>query len=544
MRSRARPIDGPKTAGLSSAATQPNEEVRMLTLRRLTLPLAVVVVLGTSADARDLRIGTCRRDVTPVSPGLAAAYTARFGTPAVVNHTEPVWLAGFGNGRSALDYHDRLWARGIVIDGKGGRIAIVTLDLIGYFTNEIATIRAMVSPASAVDYVVVTSTHQHNGPDTLGLWGSSELSSGIDYGYLDFVNAAVADCVDEAAANLTRARVRFATTSSAGLSLGLDPEDDGLGVADGKVLAGDAALAPETDGRIVDTTLAAMQFTTRSAPRRALATLVNFASHPESLGSGNRAITSDFPHAARERLEAEYGGLAIWVSGDLGVLQGPLDIDVLDPATGAPAARRTFRFAEVHGTQLAERVIDALTDAGHGDVAPALRFASVNPVAVPLANPFLRLLAAIGVLNQRRTLFTDGVPDASIGTMPPPFEALPQALGEDIHTEVGALRIGRASVALVPTELDPQIGFTYRARMTGAEHTFLFGLANDHIGYQVPFAKWDDSCHACAGYLVFGIEDQCPVQPIDCNTVFQNNVGRQLDPTITGVLVPLLDSLH
>jgi hypothetical protein len=518
----------------------------MVTLRRLALLLAVATLAAAPAAARDLRVGTCRRNITPVSPGLFDAYQARFGpTQPIVNHSDPVWMAGFGNGRSALDYHDRLWARGVVLDGRGGRLAIVTLDLIGYFTNEIATIRAMVAPASAVDYVVVTSTHQHEGPDTLGLWGSSELSSGIDYAYLDFVNAAVADCIDEAAANLRRARVRFATTTSAGLSLGLDPEDDGLGVADGKVLASDAALAPATDGRIVDTTLAAMQFTTRAAPRDVLATLVNFGSHPESLGSANRFITADFPHFARERLEAEYGGLAIWVSGDLGVLQGPLDIDVRDPATGAPAPRRTFRFAEVHGTELADRVIEALAEAGHGDVAPALRFASANPVAIPLENPFFRLFAAIGVLNVRRSLFTDGVPDPSVGMpLPPPFDVLPLALGEDIHTEVGALRIGRASVALVPTELDPQIGATYRARMAGADHTFLFGLANDHIGYQVPSAKWDGSCHACAGYVAFGIEDQCPVQPIDCSTVFANNVGQGVDPAITDALVPLLDALH
>jgi hypothetical protein len=518
-----------------------------VTLRRSSFLVAVAAALAGTAGpaAADLRVGTCRRDITPVSPALATAYEARFGGPATVNHTEPVWMAGFGNGRSAVDYHDRLWARGIVLDGRGGRVAVVALDVVGYFANEIQTIRAMVSPAAGVDYVVVTSTHQHEGPDTLGLWGPDELTTGIDYGYLDFVNAAVAGCVEEAAADLRPARVRFATTTSAGLSLGLDPEDDGLGVADGKVLAGDATLAPATDGRIVDPTLAAMQFTTRGAPHAVLATLVNFASHPESLGSDNRVITSDFPHAVRERLEAEYGGLAVWVSGDLGVLQGPLDIDVLDPDTAAPAPRRSFRFAEVHGTQLADRVIGALAGAGLGHPAPAIGFASVNPVAIPLENPFFRLFVAVGVLNVRRSLFTDGVPDASVGfPFPPPFDPIPQALGEDVHTEVGALRIGRGSVALVPTELDPQIGFAYRARMTGAEHTFVFGLANDHIGYQVPFAKWDPSCHACAPFVIAGFPQLCPVQPVDCSTVFANNVGQGVDPAITGALEPLLDALH
>lgn len=517
----------------------------MVMLRRLASLLVIAfAILPLAAEARGLRVGTCLRDITPVSSSLAGAFVAKFGAPAVVNHTEPVWMAGFGNGRSALDYHDRLWARGLVVDGRGGRIAIVTLDVVGYFANEIETIRAMVAPASGVDYVIVTSTHQHEGPDTLGLWGPDELTSGVDVGYLDFVNAAVADCVDEAAATLRAARVRFATTTTDGLSLGLDAEDDGFGVADGKVLAGDDALAPETGGRIVDPTLAAMQFIAREPPRPVIATLVNFASHPESLGSSNRLITADFPHFARTRLEAEYGGLAIWVSGDLGVLQGPLDIDVLDPDLAGPAPRRTFRFAEVHGTQLAERAISALSSARRGPNSPRIRFASANPVAIPLENPFFRLFAAVGVLNPRRSLFTNGVPDASVGTLPPPFDFIPQALGADLHTEVGALRIGPASVALVPTELDPQIGFGYRARMTGARHTFIFGLANDHIGYQVPFAKWDPSCHACAPYVALGQEALCPVQPIDCGTVFANNVGQGVDPAVGGALEPLLDALH
>jgi hypothetical protein len=97
-----------------------------------------------------------------------------------------------------------------------------------------------------------------------------------------------------------------------------------------------------------------MQVTKLGPPHDVLATLVNFASHPESLGSDNTVVTSDFPHYAREAIEASQGGMAIWVSGDLGVLQGPLDIDVLDPLAGQPAVRRTFRWAQVHGEQLAE----------------------------------------------------------------------------------------------------------------------------------------------------------------------------------------------
>ncbi len=145
------------------------------------------------------------------------------------------------------------------------------------------------------------------------------------------------------------------------------------------------------------------------------------------------------------------------------------------------------------------------------------------------------------------SLFTNGVPDDSIGTLPPPADFLPAAAGEDLQTEVSALRVGDAAIAVVPGELDPQIGFTYRDALvaqTGAEHTFIFGLGNDEIGYQVPFAKWDNSCHACASFIIIGAPQLCPLFPnIDCNTVFINNVGQQVDPEVTDAILDAIDGL-
>ena len=522
--------------------SRPSSKLR----RPLTLVLAVSVValLGVRCPPPSLgQVGVCQRDITPISPGLADAYEAAFGETAVVNHTDPVFLAGFGDNRAATGYNDQLWARGIVIDGSDGRIAIVSVDLVGYFNHEIQTIRSLVDPASAIDYVVVSSTHQHEGPDTLGIWGPDPFTSGADPGYLDFVNQSVADCIDEAAASLQPATLKFATTDSEGLSLGIDAEDDGAGVADGKVLVDDDLIAPDTEGRIVDSRLSIMQAVGFWPPKPVLATLVNFASHPESLGSNNTLITSDFPHYARETIEASEGGMAIWVSADLGVLQGPLDIDVLDPDTGLPAVRRTFRWAEVHGQQLGERVVSAIPP-WHGDPRAIVDYATTAPVAVRLDNPFFRFFIGVGVLPNG--LFTGGAPDAGVGfPFPPPFDVIPQALGEDLHTEVGAFRINEASFAVVPTELDPQIGETYRDRMVGAEHTFIIGLGNDEIGYQLPEAKWDDSCHACGPFILAGAAEFCPLFPnIDCNTVFENNVGQDVNPAISGALNPLIDGLH
>jgi hypothetical protein len=512
---------------------------------RLVIALCAVTLIGAPCPIHigPMSAGVCVVDITPISTSLVDEYEAAFGGSAVVNHTDPVFIAGFGDNRQATGYHDRLWARGVVVDGADGRVAIVSVDLIGYFNAEVETIRSLVDPSAGIDYVVVSSTHQHEGPDTLGIWGPDPTTSGVDFGYLDFVNQSVADCINEAAASMQPARIKFATTDGAGLSLGIDPEDDGFGVADSRVLVDDDLLAPDTQGRIIDPRLSIMQITESGQPFEPIATLVNFASHPESLGSNNTLITSDFPHYARQRIEANGGGTAIWVSGAVGVLQGPLRLDVEDPDTGLPAPRRTFRWAEVHGQQLGDRVSEAIPrrqgkSLGRVDIAEPAR------IFVPLANPFFRFFIGIGVLPSG--LFTDGTPDDSFGfPFPPPFDVIPQALGEDLGTEVGAFRINEASFAVVPSELDPQIGEIYRDSMRGAKHTFIIGLGNDEIGYQLPAEKWDNSCHACAPFILAGVPEFCPLFPnIDCDTIFQNNVGPEVDPTVSGGLVPLIDELH
>ncbi len=43
-----------------------------------------------------------------------------------------IYLAGFGNNRVATGMHDDLWARALVLEYGGKRIAFVSLDLIGY----------------------------------------------------------------------------------------------------------------------------------------------------------------------------------------------------------------------------------------------------------------------------------------------------------------------------------------------------------------------------------------------------------------------------
>ena len=107
------------------------------------------------------------------------------------------------------------------------------------------------------------------------------------------------------------------------------------------------------------------------------------------------------------------------------------------------------------------------------------------------------------------------------------------------------MQIGAAQMAVVPTELDPQIGMHHRAALeaNGAEHTLIVGLGNDHLGYQVPFDKWNPSCFACAPYILAGVPELCPALPSDCSTVFENNVGQLVDPQVSKALYDAIDLL-
>lgn len=472
---------------------------------------------------------------------LRAAACKRVITPVVgENHSDPIYMAGFANDRQPLGVHDDIWARGYVVQNASKKIGIVTLDVIGYFYNEVQTIRQDPALASlGFDSIVVTSTHNHEGPDTMGLWGEDETQSGVDVGYLDFVNAKVVECLVEANANLEPAEMRFATGSTVGTSLAPWPDL----VADGRVLQpyvipGDAFRPPRAEdvvvegdaGPVTNPAVPALQIRGRPSGD-VLATVVNYASHPEALGSGNRLLTSDFPHFMRESLEAHYGGVAIYQSADLGVLQGPLDVDMIDPATGQPAARRTFRFAQVMGEALAERTRTALEAAGGWDANPALDARSTGRIQMLVENPFFRIAAGFGVFGRRQL-----ERDANRRLV--------------VSTEVNVLRIGPAQMAVTPNELDPQIGYAYRDLMTNAEHRWLLGLGNDEIGYQMETAKFNPSCHQCVDYVAFGNVADCPIaqaigeDAVDCDTVFFNNLGAGADPVLQGHMRSLLEDLN
>lgn len=385
-------------------------------------------------------------------------------TPAL--GTKPVYLAGFGHDRSATGVHDDLWARAMAVSDGRQQLAIVSVDLIGVFQKDVAKARELLERKVPGAQLVVSSTHNHEGPDTMGLWGSGRFSSGVDPHYLESVRLAIADVAAEALSRLQPARLVLAKAPTPGL------------IEDGRL------------PRVIDDTLVAMQVVAEGGAT--LGTLVNWSSHPEALGRSNTLVSSDFPHFLRTRMEQRLGGSCVFVVGSIGGLMTPLGLKLTGP-DGREVAQDSFELAQAVGERAADIALTALR-AGRASASAALEHRRAT-LFVPLENRLFRLATFLGVLD--REVYSHGQRATAL-------------FGDDLMTEIGYLRLGDAEVLLVPAEIYPELvlGGIQQPQDPGAdfpgapperalfsllrsEHKLVFGLAGDEIGYVIPRSQWD-----------------------------------------------------
>jgi hypothetical protein len=472
---------------------------------------------AANAEKRGLKVGVAAVPITPFGPNLdwdgtiteSGVWGEKFGD---TNHNrrwdagEPfeddpgndaldssskgkydgIYLAGFGNNRLATGKHDDLWARAIVLEYGETRIAIVSIDVIGYYSKAnfygLGEIKKLVEPKLGLSEILITSTHDHEAPDTIGAWGANALSDGKYPKYLRFIDRQIAKAINKAAASTVRTVMKLART---------DPQSS----------PSIAGMQTRTHGRppaFFDEEMRVMQFFDGSGtkPDKVIATVINWNTHPESMESGNTLITSDFPNAVREAVEKKYGGTAIYISGDIGA------VEIIGDSNNKPADRMrfdgkdyplkpnsnrpeyTFERTEAIGRDVAKAVFDAL---GRSEWSRAsgmeLKKATLR---APMDNAGYLFLASRGVLD----------------TMPAPRE------GErpELETTVYAITIGDAQIITTPGELFPEVFYgveKYRRRdcaeadtrrpaepgvrdLMTKKYKFVFGLCPDEFGYIVP----------------------------------------------------------
>src|SRR5688572_23880205 len=147
------------------------------------------------------------------NPPLAAGFAAADITPALGGE-KPVYLAGYGMNRKARGVHDPLFARTVVLASGDEKIAIVSVDLVGLQYPQTKAIRAKLPQFK---YVLVASTHNHEGPDVIGIWGRGPFHRGVNEAYLDLVVERVAAAIQEAAQRLAPVEADYGTAEDESL---------------------------------------------------------------------------------------------------------------------------------------------------------------------------------------------------------------------------------------------------------------------------------------------------------------------------------------
>ncbi len=429
---------------------------------RTLLPLLLSVMVVSPVRA-DLSVGFAEVDLTPT---LGA---------------KPVFMAGFGTNRVATKVHDPIMGRAVVLADGAKKIALVSVDLVGLFHGNIEAVRARLP---GFDYVLISSTHNHEGPDTLGLWGRSPFTSGVDPDYLARVEAGCVEAVKVADAARKPAAVK-------------------IGTAKGPELIHDARLPVVKHDDIVT-----LQFA--GAKGEPLGILVQWNCHPETLDSKNTELTADYVGDTVKHLQVTHKCPVAYFTGTVGGLMSSLHVEVRDDA-GVLLKDGTFEKARRYGIEvgkLADRAIAA------GVPATLTPFAvKTQTLLMPVENNLYRIGKQAGVFKRAMYLLDGATADPAKWV-----ETTDAAKPVGVKTEVGYLRLGELEVAAIPGEIYPELVLgkvqdpvdpgadfpdapvepSIYGQLT-AKHRMLVGLANDQLGYFIPKRQWDDKPPYCYG---------------------------------------------
>ncbi|MEZ4701811.1 MAG: hypothetical protein R2834_15845 [Rhodothermales bacterium] len=428
-------------------------------MKSITLFAALFLLAGCRpagpAPGAVFRAGGSVRDITP---DLGERYTDLNGNnrwdadepfdDANGNGVfEPLWLAN-DRRRPALSIHDNLSVAVVVIDVGGVRIGMVGLDSFGHGRQELEAIRR--DPgfrSTGIDLLIMGSSHTHEGPDVVGMYGPSETESGVDTTYLARVRAQTIMALQESVA-----RLKPATMERATMRTGLDTYQ-----------------VDQRDPVIIDDRLAALRFR-ETGSGRVIATLVNWASHPEQVINGS-SISADYVGAWRRAQQERYPDAApVFFQGALGGQIGSNRIAFShEGVTYDACGECSYEKAGALGVILSQLTENALSNAT-SETPDTIVWRS-REVRLPVENAGFQYLFAAGVLD--RTLEDAG------GA---PLDAYRPGEPAFVRTEMAYVRLGGVSLLTVPGELLPELAIGgYDGRFTPGGEAGLWSPDNEGI---------------------------------------------------------------
>jgi hypothetical protein len=373
--------------------------------------LLAIFSSGPQAQAQTFKAGAAVRVITPdnlipISGGM--------GMPVM-----PVGKMG------------DLYVRALVLEKGDTRVAIVGIDNLGWPAQLGDRSRELITGIPP-ENILIGVTHTHSAPEAYG-FSDENGNTGADLEYLDWCVRQIADAVNEAIANLEPASLKTAVGEAVGQIAynyyAPDLYDPRMGVIQAIAAAG------ANEGNTI-------------------ATLVNYASHPEILGTKRRMISPDFCGPLYDRIESTAGGVSIFMNGALG---GMITADNRNQPGDQLSDywNECVRIGTLMGDE-AMRIIESAPVQQNPEL-----FITSRVIRFPVESAAMQYVYMTSPVINRN------------GVSVPPNE---------VTTRINLLNVGQAQIITVPGEALPNIGFYIRRHMR-TEHSFLFGLTNDAFGY-------------------------------------------------------------
>jgi len=406
----------------------------------------------------------------------SASFSLRAGAATVnITPASGIGLAGYYFERGADGTNDDLFAKALVLDSGRTKVALVALDLISTTRQIVEAARREIERTTGIPgaNVMISATHAHTGPvlanpsarfDALG--DSAERS----HSYSSSLSSRIAESVRLAAERLEPAHASAASVLEPNLSYNrrFHMRDGSVGWNPGKLNTNIVRAAGPIDPEVGVIYFEAPR---GKEPSKPLATYVNFAMHPDTVGGAK--FSADYPGVLAQRL-AEYKGsdfVTLFANGACGNINH-INVNWAERQNGPLEAARL-------GTILAGDVFKAWTQLS--PLASGQLRVSTEIVKLPLPE-----LKPGDVERARETARRYGMKD-NRGFMEKveAFKILDVAAreGKPHEVEVQVIAIGADVVWVsLPGEIFVELGLAVK-KQSPFRHTFIAELANGSIGY-------------------------------------------------------------
>jgi hypothetical protein len=337
---------------------------------------------------------------------------------------------GIGPGKPSSKKEGDLTVRALVLSDGTTKVAFVSADFLGFPAVLAQRARAQVKSIPA-ENILIGATHTHSAPDAYG-FPDGKGGTAADLKYLDSVVNRMAEAINDAADHLRPARLKIAT-----------------GEAKGKIAFNYYAE------RLYDPRCHVIQAIGDDG--KPFATLVNYAVHPEVIGSDRGICSPDLIGPLYQRLQEQGAGIGIFMNSAQGGMV------TADNRTSDGKSARTWEECIRIGNLLADEAIRIVASAPE-QKQPRLH-CEARSLTFPIDSAELRAVIAASPLR----LGEKGATNAT--------------------TQFNLVNVGNAQILTIPGEALPNIGFYLKRNMKG-EHNLLFGLTNDAFGYILTRVDW------------------------------------------------------